>query len=426
MSERPTVTLCMIVKDEEHIITTCLESIYKHIDRYDITDTGSTDKTKEIIKTFFEEKGIPGEVHEMEWLGFGKSRTQSLENAAKSGADFAWVIDADDRLVGEFKYPEDMSADSYALNIKRGEFNWWRNQIFKLSSGWKYVGVLHEYADCYGKTEKGEQAVTAKIPSTQSGKGCYHIDARTMGDRTVQFGDDQRAKYRNDAKTLIACLEDPENINYEPDNLRYIFYVAQSYFDAQDYEEAQQWYEKRAVKGGWEEEVWYCIYRIGICKCLLNKPWEEAQDHFLQAWNMRPHRAEPLYQLARIHRQNGNQRLGYLFAQQAVKIPFPEQDILFLSHDIYEWMALDELASCAWHAGDMMMGLEASNRLLEGKKFPKDQEERIVNNFRQYANWLQQQEETRRVFEEEKMKQEVEAKMKRSKKPEPRRKKARK
>ena len=79
MSERPTVTLCMIVKDEEHIITTCLESIYKHIDRYDITDTGSTDKTKEIIKTFFEEKGIPGEVHEMEWLGFGKSRTSHLK-----------------------------------------------------------------------------------------------------------------------------------------------------------------------------------------------------------------------------------------------------------------------------------------------------------------------------------------------------------
>ena len=28
-----------------------------------------------------------------------------------------------------------------------------------------------------------------------------------MGDRTVQFGDDQRAKYRNDAKTLIAVLK---------------------------------------------------------------------------------------------------------------------------------------------------------------------------------------------------------------------------
>ena len=51
---RPTVTLCMIVKDEEHIIEECLQSIYKHIDRYDITDTGSSDSTKEIITKFFE------------------------------------------------------------------------------------------------------------------------------------------------------------------------------------------------------------------------------------------------------------------------------------------------------------------------------------------------------------------------------------
>ena len=50
MSKRPTVTLCMIVKDEEHIIRECLESMAPYIDRYDISDTGSTDKTKEIIK----------------------------------------------------------------------------------------------------------------------------------------------------------------------------------------------------------------------------------------------------------------------------------------------------------------------------------------------------------------------------------------
>ena len=44
---KPTKSLVMIVKDEEHIIKECLESMYKNIDRYDITDTGSTDKTKE-------------------------------------------------------------------------------------------------------------------------------------------------------------------------------------------------------------------------------------------------------------------------------------------------------------------------------------------------------------------------------------------
>mgnify|MGYP003112734894 FL=1 len=194
MSKRPSVTLCMIVKNEEHIITECLESVCKYIDRYDITDTGSTDKTKEVIKKFFDEKGISGQVHEMEWQGFGKSRTQSLENAAKSDAEYAWVIDADDRVEGNFKYPENMDADSYALNIHRGEFNWWRNQIFKLSSGWRYVGVLHEYAECFGKSEKGEQPVTIRL------QGDYCIDARTMGARTQQFGEDQAAKYRTDAE----------------------------------------------------------------------------------------------------------------------------------------------------------------------------------------------------------------------------------
>ena len=86
---KPTVTLCMIVKDEEHIIKETLESMVVNIDRYDITDTGSTDKTKVIIKDFFDRHGIPGEVHEMEWQGFGKSRTQALKNCEGTEASHA-------------------------------------------------------------------------------------------------------------------------------------------------------------------------------------------------------------------------------------------------------------------------------------------------------------------------------------------------
>ena len=44
-----------------------------------------------------------------------------------------------------------------------------------------------------------------------------------------EFGEDQAAKYTRDAETLIDCLENPDNPNYEPENLRYEFYVAQSY-----------------------------------------------------------------------------------------------------------------------------------------------------------------------------------------------------
>ena len=53
---KPKITLCMIVKNESHIIHECLNSIYKYIDYWIVSDTGSTDGTQDIIKNFFAEK----------------------------------------------------------------------------------------------------------------------------------------------------------------------------------------------------------------------------------------------------------------------------------------------------------------------------------------------------------------------------------
>ena len=43
-----TITLCMIVKNEEKVLKRCLESISDLMDEIVIVDTGSTDRTKEI------------------------------------------------------------------------------------------------------------------------------------------------------------------------------------------------------------------------------------------------------------------------------------------------------------------------------------------------------------------------------------------
>ena len=408
---RPTVTLCMIVKDEEHIIEECLQSIYKHIDRYDITDTGSSDSTKEIITKFFEKKNIPGKIYDEPWQGFGKSRTKSLKNAESGGAEWAWVIDADDKLAGDFVYPNNMNSyDALSLNIFRGNFNWWRNQIFKLSSGWEYVGVIHEYADAIGLREK-----TGKNPNALKHEGGnYFIDARTMGNRSKEFENNEQQKYLKDAETIRSCLEDADNPNYEPHNLRYKFYLAQSYFDGGDYEKAYAAYKVRADAGGWEEEQWYSVFRMGMCMItpqmqeLDPHAWQKAQDHFMQAYNIRPGRAEPLLTLARTHRLNNNPRIAFMYARQALKIPFPKDDILFLVKSCYDWEILDECAATAHTVGEWNIGFACSQKLVQERKYPEEHHERMIRNYQSYEQYMirsqQGQVQIAKESEEEKQK----------------------
>lgn len=377
--EGVTVTLCMIVKNEEKVIERCLQSMLPYIDRYDITDTGSTDNTKQIIKDFFDKHGVPGEVHEMEWLGFGKSRTQSLRNCDHK-ATYAWVIDADDQVTGDFRYPDVMDADGYSLRIKRGDFSWFRNQIFRADGTWEYVGVLHEYADCPSKrnTMKNARLVNEG----------YFIDARTEGHRNQIVT--PKEKYTNDALVLEDALNNPESVNYEPDNVRYMFYLGQSWFDAQEYEKSLAAYENRVTKGGWEEEVYYSLYRIGICKTILQRPEMEVAKAYLDAWAYRPIRGEALCQLARLYRMNGKPRHGYIYASMAAKLPFPSSDILFIEEDVYQWKAKDELASTAYYALQYEEGYHAASSLIDNKFVPESERPRIVSNREHYVSKIKE------------------------------------
>ena len=372
-----TVTLCMIVKNESHIIKECLESMLPYIDRYDITDTGSTDGTPELIKEFFDEYGIEGEVYLSDWKGFGDgpnsmgSRTESFKNA-EGKAEYAWVIDADDFITGEFEYPTVMDQDAYSLRIGREDFIWWRNQIFRLDANWHYVGVLHEYAAC----EK-QDATTGRIKSK------YRISARTMGARNV--GISVIDKYTRDADALYDALNNSECPHYEPNNSRYQFYLAQSYFDSQQWEKSEEAYLKRAEMGGWEEECYYSLYRVALLKAIQDKPWLEIKDAFLAAWELRPIRAEPLYQIARLYRQVHNRpRLAYMYAKMALEIPYPQHDILFISDEVYKYQILDEISATAFYAGKPHVGYHASKRLVDEKLIPSDHIERIKNNMMSY------------------------------------------
>ena len=63
MNFSPTLCLNMIVKNESKIITRLFDSVINIIDCYCICDTGSTDNTVELIKTYFESKNIASTIN---------------------------------------------------------------------------------------------------------------------------------------------------------------------------------------------------------------------------------------------------------------------------------------------------------------------------------------------------------------------------
>ena len=86
-----TISLCMIVKNEEDNIGNCLDNIKDLVDEIIIVDTGSTDKTKEIVKKYTDK------IYDFEWVDdFSKARNYSFSKATK---DYIFWLDADDILL---------------------------------------------------------------------------------------------------------------------------------------------------------------------------------------------------------------------------------------------------------------------------------------------------------------------------------------
>ncbi len=360
MSGNTPYRLClnMIVRDEAHVISECLDSVVPYIDYWVICDTGSRDDTPAIIERYFAERQIPGELHHHEWQDFGYNRSRALE-LVRGKASYAWVIDADDFLVGEPDFSA-LSAGSYDLSYRLGDScSYWRRQIFRMDLPWEYRGVVHEYA------HSDIAADAQRLP------GDYHIEARRLGGVR---NSDPAGKYARD----VALLEGAHQ--KDPDDARTVFYLAQSHYDHGDMRMAEHWYRKRAAMAGWEEEAFFAMLRVGLALEAQGRPFSVVRGALLDAWEARPQRAEPLCHLARLCRLQQQWQQAYLFAREALATPFPERDALFVDDSVWAWRAQDELAIAAYWTGRFEQSRELCQHLLNTGVLPQGELERVRAN----------------------------------------------
>jgi glycosyltransferase involved in cell wall biosynthesis len=352
---KQTVCLNMIVRNECRIIERCLNSVRGFIDHWVIVDTGSTDGTQHLIQRCM--RNVPGELIERPWVDFAHNRNEALE-FARGKTDYVFVIDADEVLVldQDSSQPR-LTHDAYYLKIFSSPVAFWRIQLFRNAPGWRYESAIHEYlAPPETATEERLQGVW--------------IDSRTDGSRAAEPG-----VYQRDVEQLLLAHQET------PDDPRTVFNLAQSYAAAGEPVLALQYYQRRVEMGGWPEEAWCALLKVAEIKQLLQREWPEVLQAYLDAFQFRPTRAEPLYRIAVHYRWQGAFHLAHLFLQQAVAIPYPQRDYLAVEERLYRYLIRMALATCCYHLGQYEAGIRFCDELLGDRRLvPPNMYDQILIN----------------------------------------------
>jgi len=293
--KEPQLCLNMIVKNEGHVIKNTLTKLLKKIPSIDywvISDTGSTDKTKEIIIEFFKERNIPGELFDDEWKDFGHNRSLALEHAFQK-SKYLLVFDADDEICGDFVLP-DLKLDSYHLQF--GDANgvsYTRIQFINNKKKWKYIGVLHETITCVDHHDSSDII-----------KGNYYTISGKTGARSCDPN-----KYQKDALILEKGYNEAKQ-NNDMLYIRYGFYCANSYYDCGKWEDAIKWYKTTLENNNWEQEKYISCLRLYNCYNVLNQK-DTGIFYLVKSFSYDKERVECLYELVKYYCCNDLSDIAY-------------------------------------------------------------------------------------------------------------------
>lgn len=276
------IGVVVVCKDEERYIQNTLLAVKNMVDWWTVVDTGSTDRTKEIVRETMQ--GVPGELHDRPWVSYGANWTEAMA-LARGKADWLIRLDADWKVstVPDFapwlNEDPDPTTDIWQVPIFDSGTTWHLPLILRGDLDWKYLGPCHEYLDAQGRKQR--QVLGIEVAHMRPGghdPGRFHEYIRLLM---------------------------PDAELGEP---RATFYVGESYRFLGETEKAIEFYRRREnIHTGFEEERWYSAYQAARLS--------RDVEGLINAWRMRPWRHEALAAASVIVAEDGP-RGDVLFLQE--------------------------------------------------------------------------------------------------------------
>lgn len=349
------ITVVIMVKDEAPVICETLQPLIDGgIKNFLVYDTGSTDGTQDLAHNLFKKHNLcQAYILEEPFVDFATSRNKAIEHAERLFpettfilmVDAEWYMSGVKELLTFCKQEKNSTTNSYlvtyyafAPHSKKPFLSTGKEWLFRPFKNVKFVGVVHE----------GLNIVTIQsVP-----KNCF------FEHRVSEYGGQKSAeRFKKDKKALLKTHAE------NPSDMHALYYLALTCSWLGDWQEAYDFYKKHDVLQGGKNFI--TELRLGDIVQHIPSECTKSSDicspaieHYLQAYCLRPHRAEPLVRIAQYYLAKNIMPLAFLFSLEATKIPYPADDAHFIAieDEVYNVTRYDVLGISAWYMGKYELG----------------------------------------------------------------------
>jgi len=337
-----TLGLCILVKDEYHLLNRCLNSCYKLFDEIIVVNTRSKkEKVVEVVKKY---NGI---VKDFKWVNdFSIARNFSF---SKSTTDFVLWLDSDDVIKEvDFKKIQNLKENNFNnLDVLFFKYEYdhdqndnvtlshYRERIVKKSCNFKWMYPIHEIINIDWSKHKNQYF-----------------------DISVHHYREKFAEGRN----LEIFKEIMKNEKNQNDPRLAFYYGKELYW--KDKDKAYHWLKYFVeMNEGYFEDRWEAYCKLGHI-CLEKEDIEAAKKHYLSAINIEERKAEPYCYIGDIYFRRQEWERAKHWYNLALQLERPKDSLGISLMEYYTWYPHLQIGVCWYYLGNIYKSIYHNNKCL--------------------------------------------------------------